>query len=451
MLVQLALIVFGLFGILAAIVDMGFVRLTQVQMQNAADTAAVEGLSRRDAVSMVDPMTGQPQIDGFASDCMRRLAAHDFVRWTFDDDLNPDNGDPRSFGAGPNIKFTDGTGDLSAYQFMSVPAEDEGGPAYKPFLQLNQSTNDVSGDMVSGAFDGFAAPANSMPGLYEPDSTYARTDYLVGMSVGSGSSDVTECPKDIKSTDPWPGTVSSGSTVSDPSFLVRLRRTNGLNEGDQIAGVSSSGSSLPLLFGRGTLIQDNPDSEYQPRRDGITVRATAIADARPALRVGASLPSLRGAAPLLLTQAFFDALMMPTSVMVDTSSGLVSDGSDGRFVGDVQLMNTVGLPVPSPAFPPSFCVGGTTTRVFAGIYSTADVVVGFGDLTLQWSSDCSSMTLTRTTIPIIASGNATTVLDTGLPNPTFNLQSTWDFAYVLDATGNPVPKSGVVFAPALVR
>ena len=31
---------------------------------------------------------------------------------------------------------------------------------------------------------------------------------------------------------------------------------------------------------------DNPDAEYSVRRDGLTVRATAIADARPALHLG---------------------------------------------------------------------------------------------------------------------------------------------------------------------
>ena len=43
MLVQFALIAFALSGLLALAVDIGFASLTQHQMQNAADSAALEG------------------------------------------------------------------------------------------------------------------------------------------------------------------------------------------------------------------------------------------------------------------------------------------------------------------------------------------------------------------------------------------------------------------------
>ena len=44
MLVQIALIVFALCGVLSLVVDIGYARLTQGQMQSAADAAALEGL-----------------------------------------------------------------------------------------------------------------------------------------------------------------------------------------------------------------------------------------------------------------------------------------------------------------------------------------------------------------------------------------------------------------------
>ena len=41
MLVQLALIVFALCGVASLVIDIGYARLTQGQMQNAADSAAL--------------------------------------------------------------------------------------------------------------------------------------------------------------------------------------------------------------------------------------------------------------------------------------------------------------------------------------------------------------------------------------------------------------------------
>src|SRR5437016_6003144 len=61
-----------LLGVAALTIDMGIARLTQVQMQNAADTAALEGLRGRD--------TG---------DATRRTAACQMAAWEFDDSFGP--------------------------------------------------------------------------------------------------------------------------------------------------------------------------------------------------------------------------------------------------------------------------------------------------------------------------------------------------------------------------
>src|SRR5438128_10113174 len=99
MLAQIALIVFAMCAVLSLIIDIGYVRLTQAQMQNAADTAALEGVRQRDVI------VG----NRVASDLQRRTAARNLVRSMFDDDLNPENGDPEfQFGAGPIIDLTDG-------------------------------------------------------------------------------------------------------------------------------------------------------------------------------------------------------------------------------------------------------------------------------------------------------------------------------------------------------
>ena len=48
MLTQFALIVFALCAVLSLIIDVGYARMTQSQMQNAADVAALEGVRSRD-------------------------------------------------------------------------------------------------------------------------------------------------------------------------------------------------------------------------------------------------------------------------------------------------------------------------------------------------------------------------------------------------------------------
>src|SRR5262249_14596631 len=96
-LAQFVLIVFALFAVLSLVVDVGYARLTQVQMQNAADSAAIEGLR-----------SGRP-------------AASSLAREIFDDDLDPANGDELQFGAGPVIDLNEGVTNLHALQTITVP------------------------------------------------------------------------------------------------------------------------------------------------------------------------------------------------------------------------------------------------------------------------------------------------------------------------------------------
>src|SRR4029077_1413716 len=131
---------FAMCAVLGLIIDIGYVRLTQAQMQNAADTAALEGLRTRD-----------------------RAAANVLVKRLCDDDLDPTNDDNPDFqfGAGPIIDLTEGATSLHALQTMSVP----GSHVYKPDLQLNLQ-NEVDGDMVSGSFVYSADPAPSEDATY---------------------------------------------------------------------------------------------------------------------------------------------------------------------------------------------------------------------------------------------------------------------------------------------
>ncbi|MBF8301205.1 MAG: hypothetical protein HW394_1575, partial [Acidobacteria bacterium] len=211
MLVQIALIVFALCGLLSLVVDIGYARLTQGQMQNAADAAALEGLRRRD-VGVRNPVTGQTVNDPFASDCLRRAAANRVVRWTFDEDFDPTDGDPDyQFGAGPVIDLTEGVTSVHALQTISVPDPH----VYKPDPQLNQE-NQVYGDMVSGRFCYTADPVPSEGGTSElqeivctepqrGSGSYARTDFNPNLTSPGPPPGLSECPAaDAAAPDPWP-------------------------------------------------------------------------------------------------------------------------------------------------------------------------------------------------------------------------------------------------------
>src|SRR5262249_9728571 len=159
--------------------------------------------------------------------------------------------------------------------------------------------------------------------------------------------------------------------------LVRLRRSNEFPDFDAQTEpeVASSGPSMPLLFGKGTTIDgDAPTGGYSVRRDGFTVRATAIAEIRPALHVGLpqANPAQPGVTPFVLADTFVQTLTPAgTQVAIDPLNGLICSGSGpmtctgaapanvvGRFIDNLtnpartnwKNVSTVGQPLP-PAVP----------------------------------------------------------------------------------------------------
>jgi hypothetical protein len=238
------------------------VAFARAQMQAATDTAALEGLRFRDAGKNVSYEL---------LDETRRLRASRLARLTFDEDLlvgaadvQPDE---RQFGAGPIFDLSGGITEILASQQL-------GGnhAVHRPSLEINLA-NEHFGDMVAGMYLGEPS-ARSLE-----DSQYLRNDFL-------------------------PSQYPPESSIGNPrgsAFLVRMRRTNDLFGLDNLPGVSSSGPALPFLFGRGTVMgggtassPGSAPSAYSPRVDGLTVRATSIAAASPALSVGAPL---RGDSP----------------------------------------------------------------------------------------------------------------------------------------------------------
>src|ERR1700682_210272 len=85
MLIQILFYVLMLFGVAALAVDMGLMRLTQRQMQNVADAAAMEGLRQRDVTLDTACISADP-------DQNRRCAATNMAA---------------NFEGGPQIAITD--------------------------------------------------------------------------------------------------------------------------------------------------------------------------------------------------------------------------------------------------------------------------------------------------------------------------------------------------------
>ncbi len=482
MLVQFVLIVFALFAVLSLVIDVGYARITQAQMQNAADGAALEGLRKRN-VGVLNPATGQTVDDAFASDCLRRSAAHRLVGLTFDDDLDVTNGDPSQFGAGPIIDVTDGVTNLHALQTMSVPDVH----AYKPNLQINQH-NAVHGDMVSGRFCYSADPAASEGLAYaDPDTivcteqqhadgAYARNDFNPNLTTPQPPISLAGCPPaDDPPPDPWPIPGSGSLTgVDDSAFLVRLRRSNELQDFERTEpDVASTGPSLPLVFGKGTTIfGDDPIGSYSVRRDGLTVRATAIAEIRPAMHIGIpqTNPALPGVTPFTLRDTFVQTLNAAgAQATINTASGIICSGviapanigacvvtapnAVGRFVANRRNIDTVGQALPAAAA--VGCAAATASSGYGSVYSLmtsgGNRIIGFTRIAsspdpARPSNAAACPAVISRGVSLVAASNATAVLTAGLPLPAGAQPA--DVTELLDK--NLVRNGAVNYAPVLV-
>src|SRR5262249_29981225 len=155
------------------------------------------------------------------------------------------------------------------------------------------------------------------------------------------------------------GTGNLG-TVDDSAFLVRLRRSSDFQgAADQMeSGVGSSGPTLPLTFGKGTTVRgDDPLADYSVRRDGLTVRATAIAATRPAMHLGApqTNPATPSMTPFVLADTCVQnptAAAVTITVLINPTTGIMTrtgagtpgcatGAMVGRFVANAATFRTV--------------------------------------------------------------------------------------------------------------
>jgi hypothetical protein len=248
-LIWFALMAFALMGLAAMVIDMGIVRVTQLRMQSAADAAALEGLRGRDLyltqpTYLADALY-RSNWDPAHPDSARRAAASQLIQL-----ITADHGTKGYNGMGPILQLTDGIplGDsgFNAAQTISLIGD------YQPSLEPNLG-DDPRGDMIAGSYNGDG------PGiLHTEGADFSRTDFVPSSVSGS----------------PPPNQANA--------FLVRLRRSN-----DSVASpVGSSGPPLVYLFGNGSLLASSAKAQ------GITVRATSIANAVPANSAGQPLVSV---------------------------------------------------------------------------------------------------------------------------------------------------------------
>jgi len=168
-LVFFVMLLFGLMAMAALVIDIGFARLAQRQMQTAADSAALEGLRFRDEIPSSLIVSYETELEAACGpvdqndptwrDCARLWFAAKRVSDTFDDDLDTTDDDGAfdsgngQFGAGPLVEFTGGEGDptLMASQMMSI---DPNTPVYKPvMLGGTQSPSGFRVAILRGATD----------------------------------------------------------------------------------------------------------------------------------------------------------------------------------------------------------------------------------------------------------------------------------------------------------
>jgi Tfp pilus assembly protein PilV len=436
-LVLFVMMFFGLMGLAALVIDMGFARLAQRQMQTAVDSAALEGLRFRDDIPSDWYTPGNPTYDAIVAACgacpestydpsnsqwqawidkARRWAASQMVANMFSDYVDS-SGKTVHYGAGPVVNFSGGIDptELAASQLMQPGSP----PVYQPAgLALNATGNAQEGDMVAGTYGSNLAYSQQNPmSSADEDDNYNRRDF---------------------------------QNTSNQAFLVRMRRTplsNVPGSLDNAPGVSSGGPTLPLLFGRGGLMARSGSSDQLSVTSGITVRAAAIAAAGPAAGLGqtpyevgrakaAGPPyqgtdannnpvNIPGTTPFSITVGAWNS--MPANVPEAFQS---SGGS-----GDVQWFGNSPTNVIQIGQSVSVMGGTSTTLAIGGVAGTptqsgyvpiyavvplggqSSTIIGFGYVRWNWDAASGTLTLTKGstgTYPV-GCGNVSGVLVLALP------------------------------------
>jgi len=402
-LVIFVLMFFGLMGLAALVIDMGFARLAQRQMQTAADSAALEGLrwqSVQQAADLPPAWLADPNFQNEVgplgtgplstsqSDRIRRWAASQVVadgpvgngssaQPSMFADYYEASGGTVHYGAGPVVDFSGGIGpaEFAAAQTMTLPNPPRP-PVYQPVradgapgLELNLS-NQIEGDMSSGTY-GFNTGYDPTQ-LADEDANYNRRDF----------------------------TPSAGTATA---FLVRTRRTNNINGLDQEPGISSAGPTLPILFGRGSMMARSGSGSQLSVASGVTVRATAIAGPQPAKTVGplytntgGTLTAVAQLAPFALRSDLWAGLTAAGGTASVTVDPLVA--GSGAMVLNSQFqvtLTSIGQPLVSSTADSTLTLGPQSAfyvPIYADFASQPGTIIGFVYYT-NWTYTSGSLAL----------------------------------------------------------
>ncbi|MFO0865647.1 MAG: TadE/TadG family type IV pilus assembly protein [Gemmataceae bacterium] len=166
-LILFVLVLFAMFAIAGLAIDLGLVRVTQKQMQSAADVAALEGVRELG--------------ENGGNDGDRRSFVRDLVGLHYGAALGNDE---QNFGFGPIIDVLPNQngasgGDLDANGLLAIDTA-KAKQFYRPTLATNDG-NESRGDMVSGTFtvskflDVTNAPNPDQPFFYEQSTGGSNT------------------------------------------------------------------------------------------------------------------------------------------------------------------------------------------------------------------------------------------------------------------------------------
>lgn len=332
-LVLFALLLVGVFGLLAVTIDGARLRATRQQMLAGAEAAALEGVRWKDALG----------------DSRRRERARIALVRQWSDELDATGHDRLALGAG-TLPVVDGAAPFGG----SIELAGGAAAVWRPGAALaDNAENAAHGDLVAGAFvDG---------GDDREDDAFRRDDF-VPAAVGSGAP----------------------TLAAAPALLVRLRRTPERLPTDRDPPRSSSGPPFEWLWARGAAWQEpaagDPTDRRLSRSDGVAVRATAIGASERALLVADEPGGGVRVAPFALR-------LGPGATWNSTGVGQALDlqlGADGRLLGagveqglvfavPARVVGAAVTPAPGvqPPLPP--------TRLIVPVYAEAGGrrVVGF--------------------------------------------------------------------------
>ena len=197
-----------------------------------------------------------------------------------------------------------------------------------------------------------------------------------------------------------------------------MRRTNNPSGLDAEAGISSSGPTLPFLFGRGSLLARSGTGSQLSVASGITVRATAIAGPQPAKTVGPIYSSTGGslaAAPQLAPFAIRSDLWASLAT-AGTAAGMTvnplppASPASGAIVLDSQFrlgLTAIGQPLAASSNDSALLAGPQPSAPYVPIYvdyaSQPRTIIGFVYYN-NWSYQSGSLTLNPATATVQTGG-----------------------------------------------